>query len=201
MRGRSVVAVMLCLGLVAALGPAAEAHLAGTIRGIHYRSIECVDDISGVPGTALGTDPTKPATVTCSALGKRIEILCQNPAGNNVSGNSATQITVSTTDQINHQDITNKKKGIAEKILHISDEPFLDSRFCVNPNWTPINVLVTDVLITVEVKQCTDSSCLTEIITSKEVQACVIPEGYSVENLPPPGTEYICESVSKRHLN
>jgi hypothetical protein len=198
---RAVVVVVLGLGLIAALMPEAEAHLAGTIKGIHYSSFECIDEVKGVPGTALGDDPTLPARVQCTVEGKRVEILCQNPQGHDVRpGAAATQITVQASDQLDDSDITNKKKGIATVNIVVSDDPFLDSQFCVNPLWIPIAVLVTDIRVTVDVFQCTTSTCESEVKTSTEVQDCVIPPGFSVVNLPPPGTEYDCVPVSKQHL-
>jgi hypothetical protein len=198
---RAVIIVVLGLGLVAALGPEASAHLAGTIKGIHYSSILCIDEVSGVPGTALGEDPSRPAFVRCTVLGTRVEILCQNPAGHDVQpGEAATQVTVAAESQIEDENIINKKKGVALKEVTVGDEPFLDPQFCVNPNWIPIEVLVTDARVTVDVLQCTDSTCSTIVTTSTEVQDCTIPAGFSIENLPPVGTAYECAPVSKQHL-
>lgn len=192
--------VVLGLGLVAALKPEAEAHLAGTIKGIHYSSFLCIDEVSGVPGSALGADPSKPAFVVCTVLGKQIEILCQNSQGHEVANSAAINITVEASNQINEGDIFDKKKGIAHEEITVSDEPFLDPQFCTSPTWIPIQVLVTDIQVTVNVKQCTDSTCGTIVTTSTEVQDCLIPSEFGVENLPPDGTPYNCEQVLKAHL-
>jgi hypothetical protein len=201
MRARSVVSVVLCLGLVAVLGPAAEAHLAGTIRGIHYSSIKCIDEVSGVPGTALGDDPSKPAFVVCTVHATEIEILCQNSQGHTVAKSAGINVTVEAENQIDDGEITDKKKGIATVEATVSDDPFLDAEFCTSQTWIPIQVLVTAFDVTVSVKQCTDSNCLGTIITaSEEKQSCVKPAGTSVEHLPLPGDAYDCDPVSKLHL-
>jgi len=193
--------VLLGLGLVAALVPAAEAHLAGTIKGIHYASIKCIDEVSGVPGTALGDDPSKPAFMVCTVQATEIEILCQNSQGHTVARSAAINVTVEASNQIDDGDITNKKKGIALVEATVSDDPFLDPQFCTSSTWIPIAVLVTEFDVTVSVKQCTDSNCLGTIITaSEEKQSCVKPLGTSVENLPDLGEPYECVPVSKLHL-
>jgi len=195
----AVAIVLVCLTLVA-LAPVVEAHLAGTINGIHYFSILCVDEISGIPGTALGSDPSKPASVVCRVHATRIEILCLNSQGHAVARAAAVNITVSATSPIDDADITDKKKGTAVKELEVSDVPFLDSEFCTSATWQPVAVLVTNHQVTVEVNQCTDSSCGTVVTTSREIQDCEIPSEFTVENLPPKGTLYICVPVLREHL-
>jgi len=192
---------VLALGLVGALRPEAEGHLAGTIGRIHYSSIGCGTEVSGVPGTALGDDPKKPAFVECVVQVTQIEILCQNSQGNTVANSAGINIELGASLPIDDDNIVNKKKGIASVTPIVSDDPLLDPQFCTSHTWIPIEVLATDITVTVLVKQCTDSSCGTTITTSSDKKDCVIPPGFTVENLPPIGTAYECVNGPKLHLN
>ena len=201
MLARVVMTAVLALGLVGALRPEAEAHLAGTIGKIHYSSVTCINTVTGVPGSALGDDPKKPAFLECNLLVTHIEILCLNSQGHPVSSQAGINVTIGATSNIDDGSITNKKKGIATVETTIETEPFLDPEFCTSHTWVPQAVLVTEFEVEVLVKQCTNSTCAGTITTSKENQHCVIPPGFTVENLPPVGTEYQCVPGPKLHLN
>ena len=110
---------------------------------------------------------------------------------------------------ITDANITDKKKGRADVNARIEDDaegsPLMNPNLCVNPNWTPVDVLSTKVEATVETAECTGTDplnpCSSSTVAYREKIACALPPGYSVSNQPPPGTPYECILISSEHVN
>lgn len=200
---RTVMIGVLGISFGAALGPEAEAHLAGTYKiggsWVHLASFKCVNDIGAVPNP-----DTHPAVFQCTAIVTKVLLLCANPKGNDVRpGEASTKTTVIVQDRINESDITNKKKGLAHKELVFPDDPFLNPAFCVNPNWIPIEVLVTELTGQMDVFECTSEDldpCATRVLTYTERKDCMLPPQYDFDNPPPTGTPYDCVLILRQHV-
>lgn len=200
---RAVMIGLLGISFGAALGPEAEAHLAGTFKiggtWVHISSFSCINDIGGVPNP-----DTRPSLFQCTATATKVLLLCQNPQGHDVRpGEAATKTTVVVQDRIIDSDITNKKKGLAHKEIEFVDAPFLDPEFCVNPNWIPIDVLVTELTGTMEVFECTSQGidpCTTKVLTYTETKECMLPPEFDFDNPPVPGTPYDCVLIFRQHV-
>ena len=201
---KRVLMVGLCgVGLVTVLGSEAEAHLAGYVKiggtWKHVLSLLCALDIKGVPNPE-----TNLSEVQCTATVTQAVVLCLNPSGNNViPGEAGTQTVLVGQDQINQDDITDKKKGIAHKEIHISTDELLDPEFCVNSNWIPIAAIVIELTGKIEIFECQgpDSDpCSVKVLTYTELQDCVLPPEFGADNPPPEGTPYECVLTLQDHV-
>ena len=200
---RAVMFGLLGISFGAALGPEAEAHLAGTYKiggtWVHISSFSCINDIGGVPNP-----DTRPSLFQCTATATKVLILCKNPQGHDVHpGEAATKTTVVVQDRIEESDITNKKKGLAHKEIVFEDGPFLNPESCVNPNWIPFDVLVTELTGQMDVFECTSQDfdpCSTKVLTYTELKECMLPPQYDFDNPPPPETPYDCVLIFRRHV-
>ncbi len=200
---RAVTIGVLGISFSVALGPEAEAHLAGMklIGGtwVHISSFSCINDIGGVPNP-----DTRPSQFQCTATATKVLILCKNPNGHDVRpGEAATKTTVVVQNRITADNITNKKKGLAHVENVFEDGPFLNPEFCVNPNWIPFGVLVTELTGTMEVFECTGQDfdpCLTKVLTYTETKECMLPTQFDFDNPPPENTPYVCVLIFRQHV-
>ena len=200
---RAAIVGLLGVGLGTALGPDAQAHLAGTYKiggtWVHISSFSCINDIGGVPNP-----DTKPSLFQCTATATKILVLCYNPNGHDVRpGEAATKTTIVVQDLITNDDITDKKKGLAHKELTFQDSDFVTSQVCVNPNWIPAQVIVIELTGQMDVFECTSGGidpCATKVQTYIEQKECMLPPQYNFDNPPPSGTAYDCVLLLRQHL-
>jgi hypothetical protein len=202
---RVLMSAVVGVSLVAGLGSDAEGHYAGyqTINGYlrHVSSFDCGIKIKGVSNLTQ-----HPALFKCDAIVTRFEILCQNPQDHNVvPGESATQTTFSVNGLIETENIIDKKKGRAEKFIHIDDAvQLLKQEFCVNPNWHPLQVLSTNVTVRYSTYDCQEDTCASELhppqLAYYEDQECVLPGFDQNGNPPPVGTLYTCRVLGSQHV-
>ena len=203
---RTVVIVLLGIGFGAALGSEAHPHAAGTYKSggtwVHYSSFRCINDIGGVPNPDTHT-----FIFRCTATATRILVLCYNPQNHDVRpGEAATKTTIVVQDPITDADlIGEKKKGLAHKELSFEDADFVTSEVCVNPNWIPIRVLVTELVGEMDVLECTGrdaNPCSTLVLIYTEKKACMLPSQYNIDNPPPEGTDtpYNCVLIFRDHV-
>lgn len=200
---RVLLSAVVGVSLVAGLGSDAEGHLAGyqTINGYlrHVASFDCGIKIKGVSNLTQ-----HPALFECNAIVTRIEILCENPTNHNVApGESATQATFNVSGLVNQENITDKKKGRAEKSVRIDDSAqLLRPEFCVNPNWRPIQVLSTNVTVRYSTYECFEETCTLgpPQLAYYEDQECVLPGFDRNGNPPPAGTLYTCTVLGSQHV-
>ncbi len=202
---RVVMVVIAGVGLLSLSGSDARAHYAGyqVINGYlkHVSSFECGITIKQVPNP-----DTHPALIRCEATVTEAQLLCENPQNHDVRpGKAGMRVVLIGQAAIEAGDITDKKKGRARPNVLIDDDapgsPLLDPRFCVNPNWHPVDVLSTKVEAKIETIECTDDSCSSGSVAYREVLKCALPSQYSISNPPPPGTDYACVVISKEHLD
>jgi hypothetical protein len=193
---------LLSVSLVALLETGAEAHYLGYIAGIHYSSINCTVSLKQVPSL-----DAHPAETECTVTTGSIEILCKNPKGNLVAGESATPVTLVAQAPV-EQTVAEKKKGKAHVAVHIDDTPLLDPQFCVNPNWIPVAVLTRSLTSEIKTYACvgpdTDPCSVRELASTVD-QQCELPAQYNFNNypnnLPPIGTPYDCPIQTFVHVD
>jgi hypothetical protein len=153
-----------------------------------------------------------PARMTCRVEVTAIEILCDNPAGNQVWGEAATQVVLGGKNDIDDDDLLESKKGKkknrADLCVTIEDgdciydpdtgeynSPLCDPEFCVNPLWNPVDVLTTKFTATCDTEQCTgeDDPATPEyneacddgnfVVRDTQVCNCTLPPGYGIEDV------------------
>lgn len=189
--------VIAMVAMVAVLGPEAKAHYY-TKTGIFIHSILCSVDISAFP------NPTQhPAVGACTVVAAFVESLCRNPGGQEVFGESATNETSVTQEQLTNANVTNKKKGTGHVDLVVSDQ-FLLNRpdlLCVNPNWSVVAVLIRNLTAKVDMSTCVDELCSQLNLETTFQTNCTLPAVFNLEDNPPPaGTPYVCdEGVFAHH--
>lgn len=178
----------------------ASAHYTIVAGKLFYHSLQCDAVLKSVPNP-----DAHPGEVECAASTSLIEVLCQNPAGSDVlPGQSATQVVIVGEDQIDQDDITDKKKGKANVSVVLPDDSLLKPEFCVNPNWDPIDVIVRATSATFKAYKCEgpdEDPCSEKILTSTLETNCVLPAGYDFDNLPPLGTPYECSEPVIVHVD
>ncbi len=133
----------------------------------------------------------------------------QNPAGNEVAGESATPVTTLVAQAPVEQTVNEKKKGKAHVAVHIDDAPLLDPQFCVNPNWIPVAVLIRSLTAEINTYACvgpdTDPCSVRGDLASTVVKQCELPAQYNFNNypnnLPPIGTPYDCPIQTFVHVD
>lgn len=182
----------LAVGVLALWSLGAQAHYIIIGGKLYYDSIACDTLLKSVPNPA-----TKDSVVECVASTALVEILCENPAGNAVApGQSATQVVLVASERIDEEDITDKVKGKAEVRVVIDDTALLNPEFCVNPNWTPVEVLVRAMSARINAYSCVGDDidpCADKVLASHLETNCVLPGEYDFDNLPISGvTEYQC---------
>ncbi len=183
---------------VVLLGPEAKAHYY-TSSGFFIHSVLC-----GVNITSLPNPEQHPAKAVCTVVASFVESLCQNPAGQEVFGEAATQLTGVSQEQLDAGNVTDKKKGTGHVDVVISDD-FLLARpdlLCVNPNWSVVDTLVRSLRAKVEIFTCTDESCSESSLATRFETDCTLPSQYSLEDNPPPqGTAYVCAEGEFEHVH
>jgi hypothetical protein len=158
-------------------------------------SVVCDALLKSVPNPDV-----KPGQIECVASTALIDVLCKNPTGKQVlPGQSAIQQVLVGQKQIDQGDITDKVKGKAEVKVELSDDPLLKPEFCVNTNWTPIDVLVRVFTGTMNAYSCTGPSsdpCSEKVLENTRKMNCALPASYGFDNypanVPPAGTPYDC---------
>lgn len=185
--------IKLTVGILALFAVSAQAHYLVTSTGkLFYHSIGCETVLKSVPNPDV-----KPGEVECVASTAAIELLCRNPANNNVApGQSAIQVVLVASERIDQSDITDKKKGKANVTVIIEDDELLNPEYCVNPNWVPTQVLIRTLSARINAYACTGDDpdpCSTRVLTSHLEKTCTLPSEYDFDNLPISGvTEYQC---------
>ena len=200
---------ILGASLLTTFGSKAEAHLEGyqVINGYvrHVASFDC-----GITIKKVSNLTQHPAVFECAATITEVETLCRNPATQDVApGKAATQVTIIAQNDLQEGDITDKKRGRAEKAVTIDEDPVFGvgqrgSEFCVNPNWFLHDVLVTAVKVVLTTYECTgpdDDPCSQKIPAYVEELACTLPSEFNITNPPPPNTDYDCDLISKEHVD
>jgi hypothetical protein len=183
----------LAVGILALCSLNAKAHYLVTSTGkLYYHSIGCETVLKSVPNP-----DAKPGLVECVASTAAIELLCRNPADNNVApGQSATRVVLVASERIDQSDITDKAKGKANVTVVISDDELLKPEYCVNPNWIPEQVLIRTLSARVNAYACTGDDldpCAMRTLTSHLEKTCTLPAEYDFNNPPISGvTEYQC---------
>jgi hypothetical protein len=206
---RTILICILGAGLVSMRADRASAHLAGyqVVNGYlkHVGSFDCGIQIKQIPNLQQ-----HPAEFRCTATITEAELLCLNPANQDVNpGRAGTRVVFVAEAPITEETITDKKRGRAEVTARIEDDaegsPLMNPNNCVNPNWHPIDVLSTKVDVTLETAECTGTDpanpCASSVVAYRETLSCALPPGYSVSNQPPPGTPYECVLISQEHVN
>jgi hypothetical protein len=136
-----------------------------------WKSIDCTVNLAQVPNPA-----THPVETVCDAEVTSITVYCINPNNHSVSpGQSAIQpINFSGSHQLNSGDV-NKVKGTGQVSITINVanglSQFLDPQYCVNPNWTPVGVLVNQFSGKFDLFKCTATDA-TGACTSVETTPC-----------------------------
>jgi hypothetical protein len=160
--------------------------------------------------TQIRNPETHPARLSCEVRVTAIETLCDNPAGNEVPGEAATQVSFFTETDfgdglLNDKDQKKKKNradvcvAVDEDDCSVVDEdgeplsPLCRDEYCVNPNWHIIDVLTTEFTAT-----CTTQTCSTRTVDEAgncidgdwlgqdtQVCECSLPSGWDVRNKPP----------------
>ncbi|HEX4881325.1 MAG TPA: hypothetical protein VFV18_03160 [Porticoccaceae bacterium] len=185
--------VKLAVGMLALCSLSAQAHYLVTSTGkLYYHSLGCETVLKSVPNP-----DAKPGMVECVASTATVELLCRNPANNNVApGQSATQVVLVASERIDESDITDKAKGKANVTVIIEDDALLKPEYCVNPNWIPEQVLIRTLSARVNAYACTGDGldpCDARVLTSHLEKTCTLPTEYDFNNPPISGvTEYQC---------
>lgn len=170
----------------------ASAHYVIIAGKLYYDSIGCDTVLKSVPNPKA-----KEGLVECVASTAMVEILCENPATQQVApGQSAIQVVLVSSERIDDSDITDKVKGKAEVSVVIDDDELLNPDFCVNPNWTPVEAIVRAMSARINAYACTGDGldpCAEKVLTSHLETNCVLPGEYDFDNMPISGfTEYQC---------
>jgi hypothetical protein len=137
-----------------------------------WKSIDCTVDLKQVPNP-----DSHPVLTVCDALVTSILVYCVNPATHAISpGKSAIQpIDFTATHQLSSGDV-NKVKGTGKVSIKIDVESglsqFLDPQYCVNPNWTPVGVLVNQFDGKFDLFKCTATDPATGACTATETTPC-----------------------------
>jgi hypothetical protein len=182
---------------LAALGaPRAEAHYIVVSGALKWHSLDCGLDLKGVANPA-----TNPAASRCTVTASLIEVLCENPANQEVApGKSAIrEVTLVGSEQIDQADITGRGKAHVD--VHVPTDALLDPEFCVNPNWHPVLALVRQAQVQIDTFECLDAECtqLGERASTADF-SCVLPPEFTLQDPPAPGDLYACGEVTSAHL-
>jgi hypothetical protein len=184
----------LAVGVVALQAGDAKAHYYTYVNGYltHLFSFGCNALLKSVPNPE-----TNPALFRCTATVKEVQVLCVNPAGNEVfsPGQAGLQVVLVGETEIQPGD-WDKKKGKASVQAHISEDALVQDEYCVNPNWHAIDAISLAIDANLEVFECTgDKSdpCATTAPNAHASQflECTLPPGFDVTNTPP-NTNYDC---------
>ncbi len=215
--------------LVTGLGMGVSAHLAGYkyVDGsvVHTSSYDATIDIKV-------KNPDKfPSALFVQSLWTLVDTECENPAGNTVYGQAALQV-LSTSDPepITSEDVSATENGKATISIHVETDPddligVDPNSLCVNPNWTLVDFLVREMVVTFETQECATSACLgppgggpfihyeysltgspdhntSTTAAYVEIQACVLPASVHMGDTFPPGqgVPYDCDVIREEHL-
>lgn len=197
MTKRAMRVSFLGISLIALVGNQAVAHYQGYIGGVHYSSVDCTQGIKGV-----GNPDVKPAVAECVLTGLQLEAVCINPAGHEVSGSAAFGGALLNQAQITSGDLMGQGKAMTN--IHVDTDTICTSAVvCVNPNWSVQACIVRSMTVEHNVYSCTGPAgdeCSVLQLNSIIEQGCQLPAAFSPQNLPPLGTDYLCNTTNIEHV-
>jgi hypothetical protein len=210
------------IALVATLLPGAlgtaHAHYVYTFSGWLYHDVMCNGELKSVPNP-----DSHPAFVQCTLGGSGapvvVEVLCRNPASQDVQpGSAAIQTSFTAFGELNASNFDKKKGRAALAVEVLADGTLLQfvqndpGTFCVNPNWQPVAVLIRSFPTQMKTWACTlkDASLCNPanigitpewVVASRATATCTLPSQYSFANPPVEDvTEYSCPNKVYEHL-
>jgi hypothetical protein len=198
---------------VLALGPLAfkaEPHYIIISGALIYHSIDCQAVLKEVLDTT-----TNPALGVCSVVGTVIETECANPNGKIVRGTASYPKAFSPVAAEVTQDLTKKGKAAQAaghlKVPVIPWDPDLgevtlgltDQEAGCNNNWSVTKALLRAADVTIDVYPCgaeCDQSDINDANrASTALVTCILPEEYTLDNLPTAGVKMTCALMSATH--
>jgi hypothetical protein len=162
---------------------------------LYYRSVGCELDLKGVKNTDV-----KPAEARCEVTASLVDVLCENPDGHNTApGQAATQQVLVAEQEFIPADNLVDGKGKATVLVGVDTDPLLDlPGLCVNPNWTPVKVLVRETQVNMSIWECNGTGtdpCEGGTLKGTLKTSCKLPDQYNFDN-PPVSGETLYECVA-----
>jgi hypothetical protein len=215
---RQLAAIALAAIASAAMAGIAQAHYVYTFSGWLYHDVMCNGELKSVPNP-----DSHPAFVQCTLGGSDapvvVEVLCRNPASQDVQpGSAAIQTSFTAFGELNASNFDKKKGRAALAVEVLADGALLQfvqndpGTFCVNANWHPIAVLIRSFPTQMKTWACTlkdESLCdpgnigITPewVVASRATATCTLPAQYGFANPPVEDvTEYSCPNKVFEHL-
>lgn len=187
-----------------------EAHLAGTVYKPTYKhvsSYDCIGTFAQVPNL-----DAHPALFECEAVVSAFDVLCANPEGKITRGNSGPRtVTQVAEDMFTNADITDKRRGKAQKTLRLPDDVLTaGDQVCKdrNRNWSAVDEMVLSVDVRLKTFDCNNEDCSNRAQAFEALLTCTVPPGFDIVANPLPGTpenpigtDYDCTLLEEAHCD
>ena len=120
-----------------------------------------------------------------------------NPKGFDVTPGEAANKIVMVSEPVEQEDmsLSKKEKGLANVCVEIKDSSF--GLECELNNWS-LETLVDEFTATCDTQQCTGDAydpCGSTVVKDTQTCHCTLPDGYTLDDPPPPGTPYNCVEI------